>query len=206
MTEEEAREWARARFGDVGVLSLEHIARLVIAESGQQNLIAGSTIPDIWVRHLVDSAQLIPLADEAPGVWLDIGSGAGFPGLVVAALTDRQVCLVEPRKRRAAFLSDAATALGLNKRVAVLASRIEGVQETACVISARAVAALPALLDAALHCSNSGTVWLLPKGQSAHEEVANAKRAWHGVFHVEQSITNPVSQIVVARGVARRCK
>lgn len=206
MTEDDAKEWVRARFGDGGVSSLERIEALVIAESARQNLIAASTVDDIWARHLVDSAQLIPLAEASPGRWLDIGSGAGFPGLVVAALTDRLVHLVEPRRKRAAFLESAAAELGLSDRVVIHASRIEAVCEMAHVISARAFAALPALFEAAHACSNVETLWLLPKGRSAHEEVANAKRAWHGVFHVEQSITNPESQIVVARGVSRRCK
>ncbi|MDO7841413.1 16S rRNA (guanine(527)-N(7))-methyltransferase RsmG [Sphingomonas immobilis] len=206
MIEDEARAWVHGQFGDAGVAKLQQIAQIVIAESARQNLIAASTIPEIWSRHLVDSAQLILLARDAPGMWLDIGSGAGFPGLVVAALTERSVHLVEPRAKRAAFLVDAAAALGIGSRVVVHACRIESVRNAAQVISARAVAALPTLLDAALPCSTSNTLWLLPKGQSAHEEVANAERAWHGVFHVEQSITNPASQIVVARGVARRCK
>jgi 16S rRNA (guanine527-N7)-methyltransferase len=101
MTEEEARQWIRERFGDVGTTRMEALAGLVAAEAVNQNLVAPSTLASIWSRHIVDSAQLIGLANEVQGDWLDIGSGAGFPGLVVAALTNRAVFLVEPRRRRA---------------------------------------------------------------------------------------------------------
>jgi 16S rRNA (guanine527-N7)-methyltransferase len=74
----------------------------------------------------------------------------------------------------------------------------------ASVISARAVASLSAIFDAALPCSRRKTLWILPKGQSAPEEIATARQTWHGVFHVEHSITDPTSLIVLAKGVSRR--
>jgi 16S rRNA (guanine527-N7)-methyltransferase len=83
---------------------------------------------------------------------------------------------------------------------------VEGVHAQAAVISARAVAPMIDLFCAAIQCAGPDTIWLLPKGQSAREEVAIARHAWHGAFHVEQSLTNTESLIVVARGVARRCK
>ena len=204
MTEEQAQAWIVARFGDIGVGRMTALAELVAIESGRQNLIAPSTIPTIWARHIVDSAQLIALADDAPGDWLDIGTGAGFPGLVIAALTERQVHLVEPRRRRADFLGAAAAALGIAGRVTVWASKVETVKAHGAVISARAVASLGNLFLSASHCSTSETSWLLPKGRSAREEVASAQQTWHGVFHVEQSVTDPNSLIVLAKGVSRR--
>jgi len=145
------------------------------------------------------------LADDAPGIWLDIGTGAGFPGLVVAALTDRPIHLVEPRRRRADFLTAAAIGLGIADRVIISTSKVESVaDQAAAVISARAVAPLVDLLASARHCATDGTIWLLPKGKGAREEVATARRTWHGVFHVEQSITDPDSLIVLAKGVSRR--
>lgn len=207
MTEDEARDWIVTHFGGVGMARMERFVDLVVAESEQQNLIARSTVAEIWARHVVDSAQLIPMADRAPGAWLDIGSGAGFPGLVAAALTDRTVTLAEPRKRRVAFLEAAADTLGVSERVSVFAGKVEAlVASPAAVISARAVAPLDALFAGATDLASKDTLWLLPKGQSARDEVAIAKRAWHGAFHVEQSLTNKESLIVVARGVARRCK
>ena len=204
MTEQQAQAWILARFGAAGVAAMETLAALVLAESARQNLIAPSTIPQLWARHIVDSAQLIDHAASADGCWIDIGSGAGFPGLVVAALTDRPLMLVEPRKRRADFLAYCRTALGLDAHLTVVCSRIEAVKESAAVISARAVAALPLLLAAAQHCSTWNTLWLLPKGSNAREEMETARRAWHGTFHVEHSITNPDSMIVVAHGIAPR--
>ncbi|SDA33220.1 16S rRNA (guanine(527)-N(7))-methyltransferase RsmG [Sphingomonas sp. NFR15] len=207
MTEDQARDWINARFGVAGVARMERFVDLVIAESQQQNLIARSTFAEIWTRHVVDSAQLVPFAEHTPGAWLDIGSGAGFPGLVVAALTDRPVTLAEPRKRRVAFLEAAADALGIAARTSIFAGKVEALKAAPVrVISARAVATLDHLLVGAADLATEETLWLLPKGQSARDEVAIARRAWHGAFHVEQSLTNKESLIVVARGVARRCK
>lgn len=206
MTEEEARGWIAHEFGAAGVALMERFVALVLAESEQQNLIARSTIDAIWSRHVVDSAQLIPLAGQTCGTWLDVGSGAGFPGVVVGALTERPAILAEPRKRRVMFLQQVIEALGLELRVSIHPGKVESLHVPTDVISARAVAPLIDLFAGAEACSTSETRWLLPKGQSARDEVAIAQRAWHGTFHVEQSLTDPESLIVVARGVARRCK
>jgi 16S rRNA (guanine527-N7)-methyltransferase len=204
MTEDEAKGWIRERFGVEGEGRMAELARLVIDEATRQNLIAPSTLDAIWSRHIVDSAQLIGFAAETPGDWLDIGTGAGFPGMVVAALTERRAILVEPRKRRAQFLEIAAGALGISNRVTVVARKVEAVAEPVAVISARAVAQLGALFASALQCSRRKTLWILPKGRTAREEVAVAQQTWHGVFHVEHSITDPESLIVLGKGVSRR--
>lgn len=204
MTEDEARHWLRERFGEHGEARMDILGGLVAGEAVSQNLVAPSTLATMWSRHIVDSAQLIGFAAEAEGDWLDIGTGAGFPGLVVAALTDRAVTLVEPRRRRAAFLSDAAEALGIASQVTVVTAKVEGVTMSAAVISARAVSALTLLFGSAIQCSRRKTLWILPKGQSAREEIATAQQTWHGVFHVEHSVTDPNSLIVLAKGVSRR--
>lgn len=211
MTEDEAKSWIAHHFGEAGSAAMEQLVSIVLAEATEQNLIAPSTLPQIWSRHVVDSAQLIQLAkaarsaaSSATGTWLDIGSGAGFPGLVVAALTKRTVLLVEPRKRRADFLSRAAMTLGVADRASIACDRIEAVSVTAEIISARAVAPLVDLFAWAGGCATSTTQWILPKGRSARDEVASARRAWKGVFHVEHSLTDPESLIVLASGVARR--
>jgi 16S rRNA (guanine527-N7)-methyltransferase len=207
MTEEEARNWFRGRFDVSRGTLLERYATLLREEAPRQNLIAASTLDQLWSRHLVDSAQLVPLADGAgKGAWLDIGSGAGLPGMVAALLTDRPVILVEPRAKRAEFLRNVATQLGLIDRVTVQASRIETFKPAvpAAIVSARAVAELPKLLACALHCTDSSTVWLLPKGRNAQSEVEAARRTWQGAFHVEPSITQPDSGIVIARKVRPR--
>lgn len=206
MTEDEARGWLGHGFGAEALPPLQRLIDLVSAESRRQNLIAPSTIDTMWTRHIVDSAQLISLlrSDADNGVWLDIGSGAGFPGLVVALLTRRPVWLVEPRKRRADFLEACAAELGLSERVKVRCARMEDVHVEASVISARAVATLDSLFSWAAQCASSETRWTLPKGRTALDDVAAAKRNWDGVFHVEHSITDPDSLIVLASGVTRR--
>ncbi|MBX9795507.1 16S rRNA (guanine(527)-N(7))-methyltransferase RsmG [Sphingomonas sp.] len=202
MTEAEARAWLRDHFGVSRETAVADFVTRVVAEQGRQNLVSAATLPDIWRRHVVDSAQLL-LRAPGEGLWIDIGTGAGFPGMIVALLSERPVLMVEPRRKRADFLRDSAAALGLT-HARVEAARAQAVTGEAAVISARAVAALVDLLGAAFHLSTPKTRWLLPKGKSAREEVAMAARAWHGVFHVEPSFTDPESLIVIAEGVARR--
>lgn len=204
MTEDEARNWIEAQFGDVALDRLSDFAHMVEMESARQNLIAVSTLPMIWSRHIVDSAQLVPLSTKADGPWVDIGTGAGFPGMIVGILSGLPTILVEPRRRRVDFLQDAVDRLALTGTISVVGSKIETSKAKAGIISARAVAPISALLESAVHTARKDTLWLLPKGRSAREEVAQAKLSWHGTFHVEQSITDPTSLIVIASGIARR--
>ena len=147
MTEQDARDWVAARFDAAAIDRLARLAAIVVAESDRQNLIARSTLDQIWSRHIVDSLQL--LGHAHPGRWLDIGSGAGFPGLAVAAAEPhRPMILVEPRRLRADYLRQAALSLGLSN-VEVIAAKVESVREKAQVISARAVARIAALFAAA---------------------------------------------------------
>jgi len=204
VTEDEARGWIREHFGVPRETLLARFVKIVAAEAPRQNLVSAATLPQIWRRHIVDSAQLLRLMPTNEGDWFDIGTGAGFPGLVVALLRDSPMVLVEPRRKRADFLGRCVAELGLESRVAVRAARAEQVSGEATVISARAVAALPELLAATVHLSTKKTRWILPKGKSAREEVASAQATWHGVFHVEQSLTDPESLIILAEKVARR--
>lgn len=206
MTEEEARAWIRECFGVSRETLLDRYGALLRAEAPNQNLIAASTFDTLWARHFVDSAQLVPLARDAPrGTWLDVGSGAGLPGMVAGVLLDRPVMLVEPRARRVEFLQRVISELGLT-RVMVQQSKVETYHPTnrVAIVSARAVAELSQLLASTAHCTDSSTIWLLPKGRNAQSEVEAAQAKWQGVFHVEPSITQPDSGIVVARGVRPR--
>lgn len=203
MTEDEGRDWIAARFGSGAV---EHIGRflaMVVADNAHQNLIAPSTIEAVWVRHAVDSAQLVALA-PAEGLWLDIGTGGGFPGLVVALLRTGPVCLVEPRKRRAEFLSRCTVQLGLIDRVSIASVKVEALQVDAAIISARAVGGVENLLLGAASCAKAETRWLLPRGRSGLDELATLRRDWTGMFHVEQSVTDAESSILVLDAVRRR--
>lgn len=202
MTEDEAQGWIRERYGVSRETQLATFVELLREEAARQNLIAPSTLDQVWARHIVDSAQLLTHAPD-DRVWLDIGSGAGLPGLVIALLRDAPVELVEPRKLRTDFLSRAAGELGLTN-VSISTAKIERTHGQVAVISARAVAQLGDLFRIAAHRSTSSTVWVLPKGRNAQSEVAEARRKWHGSFHVEPSITAPDSLIVVAREVRPR--
>lgn len=207
MTEDEARGWIRERFGVSRETLLDRFAALLRDESQHQNLISAASFDQLWARHFVDSAQLVPLAGEAgKGAWLDVGTGAGMPGLVVATLIERPVVLVEPRAKRADFLARCAAELGIAHRVKVEVRKIESYKPTnrAAIVSARAVSELSLLLFSTQHCTDSSTIWLLPKGRSAQSEVEAAELNWQGVFHVEPSITQPESGIVIAKGVAPR--
>lgn len=202
-----ARDWVRERFGVSRETMLADFAEMVRAEASNQNLVSAATLDQLWLRHIADSAQLLTMLPKPPtadDLWIDIGTGAGFPGVVAAILVPCRVRLVEPRKRRAAFLAESVAALGLHDRVEVAATKIEQQTGKARIISARAVAVLPALLQSAAHLARRDTIWLLPKGVNALEEVAVARKTWHGSFHVEQSLTQPGSLILIATGVARR--
>ena len=201
MTEDESRAWIIARFGHEATARIAALLEMVVAENSRQNLIAPSTIPQIWNRHALDSAQLVPIGRE--GTWLDIGSGAGFPGLVVALLRSGPMILAEPRRKRAEFLQSCVAALGLAD-VEVKAAKVETLATRADVISARAVAPVQNLLQAAARCAKEDTRWLLPRGRSARADLQDAKRDWRGVFHVEQSLTDSESAILVADRVSRR--
>lgn len=203
MTEAEARDWIADRFGTAKRATLAAFATRIVAETAHQNLIAASTVEQIWGRHILDSAQLVPLAEPAgSGDWIDIGSGAGFPGIVAAILTDRRTVLVEPRARRAMLLGEIAADLGLTN-VVVHQAKIErlAADRPAAVISARAVARLAALFAIGHRHGAHDTLWLLPKGRGAADELVEARAAWRGTFHVEHSITDPTSSIVIATGV-----
>jgi 16S rRNA (guanine527-N7)-methyltransferase len=107
-----ARDWLARAFAP-SAARLERFAAMLVAENEQQNLIAASTIPILWVRHIADSAQLLALDAGGEGLWIDLGSGPGLPGLVVAILSERPMLLVESRKRRCDFLRAVVAELGL---------------------------------------------------------------------------------------------
>jgi 16S rRNA (guanine527-N7)-methyltransferase len=202
MDEDAAKHWLTESLN----VSRETLAQLaafremVIEESTRQNLISAASIPQFWVRHIVDSAQLLL---EAPtnGAWLDLGTGAGFPGIVIAILRTQPITFVESRRRRIDFLAASAKTLGLD-HVTIQGSPLERVESAPfSVISARAFAPLPKLLTLAHRFSQKETVWLLPKGQSAQEELESLAGSWHGDFSLKPSVTDAQSAIIIGRGV-----
>jgi 16S rRNA (guanine527-N7)-methyltransferase len=183
---------------------LQGYVGLLVAENERQNLVAKSTIDDIWRRHIADGAQLIRFAPRPDSSWLDIGSGAGLPGMVIAILTDGPVTLVEPRKLRADFLQRTVDALGLGARVTVHAAKAERITGKFDVITARAVASIDILLNISRHLSTDKTLWLFPKGKSAQLELEAARQAWQGSFRLEPSMTSDEAAILVASNVRRK--
>ena len=186
------------------IAKLEHYVALLRGENERQNLVARSTLEEVWERHIVDSAQLLRFAPRQAS-WIDIGSGAGLPGIVLAILGVRNIVLIEPRRLRADFLRHCAEDLGLsNVDVAqVKADRFVG---QADVITARAVATAAELLRTTLHLSHRGTTWVLPKGRSGQMELEEAQHSWQGRFRVEPSITQGDAMIIVASDVQPRRK
>ncbi len=132
MTEEEAQAWLRAEY-DVSRETwqqLETFSALLRDEMQRQNLISKASADSLWSRHIVDSAQLLRYAPTPePGkVWLDLGTGAGFPGIIIAILTPYRVQMVESRKRRAEFLNDVVEKTGIGDHALVIADRLENVE------------------------------------------------------------------------------
>lgn len=202
--EAEAKRWLTDCLGvSRGTLErLETFAQFVHDQAAHQNLVSASTLPQIWQRHIVDSAQLLRFADPQAGeLWIDLGSGAGFPGIVIALLAPCKMVLIESRGLRIAYLEDAIDLLGLETWVSVAGMPLDRMEsEEADYISARAFAPLPRLLEGAARFSTEKTRWLLPKGRNARAELESIDPAWHGVFHVEHSITDPDAAILIGTG------
>lgn len=179
---------------------LEALVAMLAEENARQNLVAAASLPQVWQRHIADSAQLLAhVSRETSSPWLDLGTGAGFPGLVIAALRPEcSVLMVESRGRRVEWLERARIALGLD-RAQVLGSRLELVEtRKVCAISARAFAPLPKLLALSARFSTGDTIWLLPKGRSAQQEL-DALCGFQHMFHVEQSLTDPEAGVIVGQ-------
>lgn len=178
---------------------LREYQTLVIAENDRQNLVSRGTIESFWDRHVLDSAQLVRFEPRPGASWVDLGSGAGLPGVVVACLVEGPVTLVEPRALRSDFLRRVVERLELNAEV--VQSKAESVTGRFDVVTARAVAPLAKLLHLSRSFSTTNTLHLFPKGKSARIELAEAQREWQGEFRVEPSTTDVESLIVLARNV-----
>jgi 16S rRNA (guanine527-N7)-methyltransferase len=173
------------------------------------NLIALSTVPELWTRHIADSLQLLDLATDAR-IWVDLGSGGGFPGVVIGcALAERPgalVHLVESNSKKVAFLREArrvtGTPLAIHaERIEAFATGFEGAPEVIC---ARAVAPLKSLLDQCFPLlGKNGVTGLFPKGQNAELELREARKSWTMDATLVASRTDPKSRIVVIRDLAR---
>lgn len=203
MDEEEARQ--RLDVPRETLERLEAFVALLRSENQRQNLVSNASLEAVWERHILDSAQLVRFAPAHAGAWLDLGTGAGFPGLLVPLFHDAHVVLVESRRLRADFLRTAASLLGVAAKVEIQCLKLESVPTRPFdVITARAFAPLPKLLGLAERFSTSGTVWILPKGRNAKSELEAARSSWQGDFRLEPSLTDAEAQIVVASGVRHK--
>lgn len=207
MTEDEARAWLDENF-DVSRetwVKLEIFLAILREEMGRQNLISKASADHIWVRHVVDSAQLLLLIPKnGPQKWLDLGTGAGFPGMIAALLSNHRIHMVESRARRIEFLQNIVDTLDIGHKAKVVGSRLEQVARfPAGVISARAFAPLDKLLRLSHQFSTEKTVWLLPKGKNAVREWQALPQKQQKMFHVEQSLTDPEAGILVGNGQIR---
>lgn len=191
---------------DVSRETLERLRRfhdLACAWTTRINLLSAKDRRFIWERHIIDSAQLVGLA-ETPESWLDLGSGGGFPGIVAAIMLDggAHVTLVESDTRKCVFLNTVARQLDLT--ITVLPRRIEKLEETrASTLSARALAPLVSLVAHADKFLGPGGTALFPKGRNWKSELELAKGKWSFDCDVIQSITDSRAAIVKLRNVKR---
>jgi 16S rRNA (guanine527-N7)-methyltransferase len=172
------------------------------------NLVGPSTLDDFWTRHVLDSAQLWALRPDAHH-WLDIGTGAGLPGLVIAALGPQSthVTLVEASQKRTAFLREAARCLGVASRVSIINEKIEHVHpghvsDAPDVITARAFTSLDNFFRLAAVWSANGAIMLLPKGLHWRAEVQEAERNWQFQYQTHRSMTDQDAVILEVSGIA----
>ena len=188
---------------------LDAFVELLLKWQQTTNLVAPSTLPHLWTRHIADSLQLLPLAESAK-IWVDLGSGAGFPGLVIAcALADRAgtiVHLIESNDKKAAFLREAIRVTGAP--ATVYAERIDDfVQQfktDADVITARALAPLDRLLDYVAPLLKKGAKALLLKGQDIEAELTEASKCWNITYERVTSRTTREATILIIGGLRRR--
>ena len=199
-----ARAYVETLADAAAIQRLEQLISALIEENQRQNLISKPSESQIWVRHIADSAQLLRFVPRgtsngaSQGAWLDLGTGAGFPGLVIASIQpDREVVLVESRARRVEWL-ERVEQLDLPK-CRVEGQRLEHVRPLkARIISARAFAPLEKLLRLSAPFSTKATTYLLPKGRSAAQELSQMPRKIRKMFHVEHSLTDEEAGIIVS--------
>jgi 16S rRNA (guanine527-N7)-methyltransferase len=188
---------------------LDCVVALLVEWQRTTNLIAPSTIPKLWTRHVADSLQLVALAPAAK-VWIDLGAGAGFPGLVIACAlagkANARVHLVESNAKKAAFLREAVRVSGAAALVHAtrITNFVANFAEAADVVTARALAPLPDLLKAASPLLKKGAVGLFPKGQDVEGELTAAAKCWKIQMTLVASVTDSRGRIVVVRGLEKR--
>lgn len=177
-------------------LKLERYAAMLAAWNTKFNLVAASTLPHLWQRHILDCAQLYPLLPKNPKTLVaDMGSGAGFPGIVLAILSGLETHLIESTGKKALFLKTVAEELELNVRIHQ--ERVEAMTRLkADVITARALKSLPELFTYAKPLMKKDSLCLFLKGQKADEEIAEAVKKWSFVVEKTPSLSDETGCIL----------
>jgi 16S rRNA (guanine527-N7)-methyltransferase len=165
------------------------------------NLVGASTLADPWRRHILDCGQIVPHVPRTVGTVIDLGSGAGLPGLVLALLGVPGVHLVESDQRKAQFLREAARVT--QAPVVVHAVRIEQLELRADVVTARALAPLPRLLELAARFLTSQSLCLFLKGETARDELTQARQSWHMQCEIVPSRSGSRGVLLKLEGVGR---
>lgn len=187
---------------------LDLFVNLFLRWQSAVQLVAKSTLPKLWTRHIADSLQLVDIAPDAR-TWADFGSGGGFPGLMIAiAIADRPgalVHLIESDTRKAAFLREAARVT--RAPVQIQAERIESAAERigqADIVTARALAPMPRILALAAPFLAAGSTGIFLKGQDVDNELTQAAKSWSIQYTVRQSLTDPGGRIVIINSAVPR--
>lgn len=198
--EASARAYVAGLCDAAAMAKIERFIEQLKAENEQQNLVSKTTLDIVWQRHIADSAQLLEHVPRETGLWLDLGTGAGLPGLIVAIMRpDWQIRLVESRKRRIEWLERMVRELALDQ-CEVFGSRLELVESVpVSVICARAFGPLKDILSLSARFSTAETLWLLPKGRSAAQELDELPDGRKKLFHVKQSLTDKDAGIIVGK-------
>jgi len=184
------------------MLRLDAYAALLLAWSTRINLVGRATLDDLWRRHFLDSAQLLPLIPRSARSLVDLGSGAGFPGLVLSILGVPGVELIEADSRKAAFLREAARVTAAD--VAIRGCRVEAVAPHAVdVVTARACAPLDRLLALTERFIGPSSICLFLKGARVEEELTVAGKAWTMAVSRHPSRADPGGNVLLLQQVAR---
>ena len=204
-----ARALTLTPVSDDALARLDKYAALLVEWQSRINLVAPSTVPQLWTRHIADSLQLLRHAPDAK-IWIDLGSGAGFPGIPIACALAQtpgvEVHLVESNGKKAAFLREAARITGAP--IVVHAERIENFGDSyagkADVVTARALAPLSSLLDQAFPFMAEGAIGLFLKGQDVGAELTDSSKRWSVDATKASSVTDPAGCVLTVRSLNRR--
>lgn len=205
-SEDEAKSFVSERANAEAMRGLDAWIQTLRSANEAQNLIARGTLDHIWTRHIADAAQIIDYVPrETQGPWLDFGTGAGIPGIVLAFLRkDQPIVLIESRRLRIEWLKATIDRFGLECCRVIGGDAAKVPAFAAGLITARAFAPLTRLIALTGRFSTNETRWVLPKGRSAAQEVDMLPATLQSMFHVKQSVTDREAGIIIGRGKVER--